>query len=106
MALLTDKRARPSLLPTRRQYYDECATGQLDIPGSVSAPSGPLPPLLIIHGDADTNVPVEHGVQLHDVASGPKRLVIIPKANHLLTNTNHLKKALREIVGLVKTGTL
>lgn len=63
-----------------------------------------LPPLLIIHGDADVNVPVENGVELHACAAEPKRLVVIRKANHLLTGSAYLKKALKEISALVTTG--
>ncbi|MFL5713654.1 MAG: alpha/beta hydrolase, partial [Chloroflexota bacterium] len=39
-------------------------------------------PLLFIHGGADTLVPPEHGRHLFEAANEPKRLVIVPEANH------------------------
>lgn len=41
-------------------------------------------PLLIIHGDADETVPVEHAYRLYKAAKEPKKLEIIPKAPHRL----------------------
>lgn len=57
-----------------------------------------LPPLLVIHGDADTSVPIQHGEGLFQAASEPKKFVRIARANHLLTNTKHLKRALAAIL--------
>ena len=39
-------------------------------------------PHLIIHGDGDTSVPVQHGKNLHQW-NPSSRLIIIPKANHV-----------------------
>jgi alpha-beta hydrolase superfamily lysophospholipase len=59
---------------------------------------GALPPLLVIHGDSDTNVPIENGRQLWEHAAEPKApMVVIKKGNHLLTNGASLKKALKEM---------
>ena len=41
-------------------------------------------PLLLIHGDKDDTVPVEHAYQLYKQAKEPKELVIIPGAGHRL----------------------
>ncbi|MGA7677918.1 MAG: alpha/beta fold hydrolase [Dehalococcoidia bacterium] len=41
-------------------------------------------PLLLIHGDKDDLVPVEHAHKLYEKAGGPKKLVIIPGAGHRL----------------------
>jgi fermentation-respiration switch protein FrsA (DUF1100 family) len=40
------------------------------------------PPLLIIHGAKDRQIPVAHSQLLFDVASEPKSLVILPNAGH------------------------
>jgi len=39
-------------------------------------------PLLIVHGDADTLIPLEHGERLFAAANEPKRLEIIKGATH------------------------
>lgn len=41
-------------------------------------------PLLLIHGDKDDLVPVEHARKLYQKAGEPKKLVIIPGAGHRL----------------------
>ena len=41
-------------------------------------------PLLIIHGNMDSNVPVEHAHRLYEQARPPKKLVIIDGAGHRL----------------------
>jgi fermentation-respiration switch protein FrsA (DUF1100 family) len=39
-------------------------------------------PLLIAHGDADDLIPLDHAKRLHEAASGPKELVVIPGGGH------------------------
>jgi fermentation-respiration switch protein FrsA (DUF1100 family) len=39
-------------------------------------------PLLVIAGDRDDIVPLEHSRQLYDAARAPKELVVIPGASH------------------------
>lgn len=84
-----------------KRYVAECLDGSLDVRGAVdgssSSSSSPLPPLLVIHGDADQNVPIASGEALFAAAAAPKTFVAIPKANHLLSNSKHLKLALRAI---------
>jgi fermentation-respiration switch protein FrsA (DUF1100 family) len=41
-------------------------------------------PLLLIHGDKDDLVPIEHARRLYEKAGEPKKLVIIPGAGHRL----------------------
>jgi fermentation-respiration switch protein FrsA (DUF1100 family) len=41
-------------------------------------------PLLLIHGDKDDLVPVDHACKLYEKAGEPKELVIIPGAGHRL----------------------
>ncbi|KAG7380479.1 hypothetical protein PHYPSEUDO_007181 [Phytophthora pseudosyringae] len=93
---LTDANA-PSKIYVRldKRYIDEYYDGSLDILEAVSG-SG-LPPLLVIHGDADTDVPYANGEELFAAAAEPTTFLAIPKANHLLSSSKHLKKALRAI---------
>jgi fermentation-respiration switch protein FrsA (DUF1100 family) len=39
-------------------------------------------PLLVLHGDRDDIVPLEHGQALFDAAPGPKRIEVLPGAGH------------------------
>ncbi|KAG7375185.1 hypothetical protein PHYBOEH_003344, partial [Phytophthora boehmeriae] len=93
---LTDATA-PSKLFVRlnQRYVQECQSGSLDIRRAVSGDA--LPPLLVIHGDADQNVPFSNGEELFEAAAEPKTFLPIPRANHLLTNSKLLKKALKVI---------
>lgn len=40
-------------------------------------------PLLLVHGDQDTAVPVSHARRLHDAAGEPRELWIVPGARHV-----------------------
>lgn len=77
------------------RYVQEFLDGSLDIRRAVSGAA--LPPLFVIHGDADDDVPFSNGEELFAAAAEPKRFLAIPKANHMLTNSKLLKKALRAI---------
>jgi hypothetical protein len=66
----------------------EYATGRYAL-----APGG-LPRHLIVHGDADDVVSVEHGVALHERALEPCELVIIEGGDHRLTDPAHRAHAL------------
>ncbi|MCP8323362.1 MAG: alpha/beta fold hydrolase [Candidatus Methylarchaceae archaeon HK02M2] len=52
------------------------------------------PPLLIIHGDSDDIVPLEHAYRLFEAASEPKRLEVIEEADHIFSKPQHLKKVI------------
>jgi dipeptidyl aminopeptidase/acylaminoacyl peptidase len=41
-------------------------------------------PLLLVHGDQDETVPVEHARRLYEKAGDPKSLIVIPGAGHRL----------------------
>jgi uncharacterized protein len=66
----------------------EYATGRYAL-----APTG-VTHHLIIHGDADEVVTLEHGVALHERALDPCDLAILEGADHRLTNPTHLHHAL------------
>ncbi len=52
-------------------------------------------PLLVIHGEKDETVPLAQGQQSYFLAGLPKRLVVIPNADHSFTNHGH--KAAEEV---------
>ena len=55
-------------------------------------------PTLVIHGDQDDTVPVEEAHELYADLQGPKKLAILPGADHRLSRPDHLQKALDESV--------
>jgi uncharacterized protein len=57
------------------------------------APPG-VPMHLVVHGDADDVVNLEHGVALHERAGQPCDLVIIAGGDHRLTDPQHRARAL------------
>jgi len=52
------------------------------------------PPLLILHGSADELVPVEHARQLYEAAREHKQLEILPGADHVLSRSEDLNRAI------------
>jgi pimeloyl-ACP methyl ester carboxylesterase len=48
----------------------------------VAAAARLLIPVLVVHGEADTKIVVDHGRQVHAALAGPRRLVIVPRAGH------------------------
>ena len=39
-------------------------------------------PVLVIHGEADTDTPPSHSRRVFDALAGPKRLILVPSAHH------------------------
>jgi alpha-beta hydrolase superfamily lysophospholipase len=56
------------------------------------APAG-VPRHLVIHGEDDEVVSVEHAASLHDIAVEPCDLVLVPGGDHRLTDPAHRKLA-------------
>lgn len=56
-------------------------------------------PLLIIHGNMDSNVPVEHAHRLYEKALPPKKLVIIDGAGHRLRRDQRVIDAIVSWLG-------
>ena len=50
---------------------------------------------LVVHGDADDVVGLEHGVALHEQAAQPCELLLIPGGDHRLTNPAHRHQAVQ-----------
>lgn len=49
---------------------------------------------LVVHGEADDVVPLEHATRLHAKAAEPCDLHVIPGADHRLTDPDHRRRAL------------
>jgi uncharacterized protein len=60
---------------------------QLDTAGFLQTYPGPT---LVVHGDADRIVPLRRGRRVFDELTGPKRLVVLPGADH---NDLHLVRS-------------
>ena len=65
----------------------EYATG-----GRALAPPG-VPMHLVVHGEADAVVGLEHGASLHEMAAEPCELLLIPGGDHRLTDPTHRRHA-------------
>jgi alpha-beta hydrolase superfamily lysophospholipase len=66
-------------------------------PFDIRTPLAGLSNLLIIHGDADETVPLAHAKEIYDRVGEPKRLVIFPHSDHLLSRTADQKKFQQEV---------
>jgi uncharacterized protein len=70
-------------------FFAELATHR-----HVRAPAG-VPRHLIVQGERDDVVPIEHATVLADRAGDPFDCVVIPDADHRLTDIAHRREALR-----------
>jgi pimeloyl-ACP methyl ester carboxylesterase len=68
-------------------FFDELASHRYE-----STPAG-VPRHLVVQGDADDVVSVEHGVTLHARAAEPCDLVLVPGGDHRLTDPGHRRQA-------------
>lgn len=59
-------------------------------------------PTLLVHGDADSEVPVHQSHKAFDILSEPKRLVIVPRADHCLRRPDEQAIAVEETVNWLK----
>jgi fermentation-respiration switch protein FrsA (DUF1100 family) len=57
---------------------------------------------LVVHGEADDVVSLEHGMQLHDQAAEPCDLLVIPGGDHRLTDPAHRARAVSASVAWLK----
>ena len=53
---------------------------------------------LVVHGEADDVVPIEHGAVLHSRAAEPCDFVVIPGADHRITDPEHRRLAIEASV--------
>ena len=62
-------------------------------------------PVLIIHGESDSTIPISHGRKLYEVALQPKQFLWVPKGEHVdLADTAGVKydRALQDFQNLIK----
>jgi dipeptidyl aminopeptidase/acylaminoacyl peptidase len=59
-------------------------------------------PLLLVHGDRDETVPVDHAYALFEKAGEPKRLVVLEKAGHRLRHEEKAIAAVLEWLGSLR----
>jgi dipeptidyl aminopeptidase/acylaminoacyl peptidase len=57
---------------------------------------------LVVHGDADQVVGLEHGVALHEQAVEPFDLLVIPGGDHRLTDTTHRAQAVTATIAWLR----
>jgi fermentation-respiration switch protein FrsA (DUF1100 family) len=62
------------------------------------APSG-VSHHLVVHGESDDVVPVEHGLRLHRQARPPRDLCVIPGGDHRLIDPGHRRHAVSKSLG-------
>ena len=55
---------------------------QVDAVSPVKAAAQIRIPVLVIHGEADTDTPPSHSRKVFDALTGPKRLILVPGARH------------------------
>ena len=51
--------------------------------------------LLVVHGEADPVVPVAHAREIHAAAAEPKRIVLQPGGDHLMSDPRHQEEFMR-----------
>ena len=71
--------------------FDDFAT--LDLPRAIGAIKCPV---LVLHGDQDSIVPVAEAYELHEHLPGAKRLMILPGADHRLSKPEDMQCAIAE----------
>lgn len=81
----------------KKKFYDEFFV--LDIAKSVKKYKKPL---LLIHGDKDTAVPVKEAHALYEIANQPKTLVIIKNADHKFSKMLHGLQVVSQIRKFIK----
>lgn len=55
-------------------------------------------PVLIIHGEADENIPIENAKIIYAAAAGPKKLLAVPRAGHVESLSTDAKTYEKEVL--------
>ena len=55
-------------------------------------------PVLIIHGEADENIPLDNAKLIYTAAAGPKKLLLIPRAGHVEALSTDTKTYEKEVL--------
>lgn len=64
--------------------------------------AGKVSHALVIHGDADEVVPCREGIAIYDRVRQPKKLEIIPGADHVFSDLTHRERAISLAIGWFK----
>ena len=86
---IPDLHGRPTRLPLDYAFYHDCLAHVAYEPARKLTV-----PTLIVHGDHDEYVPLHQSQRLFDALPGPKRLNIIPGADHRFTKPADFQKML------------
>lgn len=84
-------------IPVSAEFVRECR--ELDLAPSLDRI---VAPTLIVHGDADSCVPVAQAVLAHERLRGPKRLVVVPGGGHSLGRPYERAVVLAETIGWLR----
>lgn len=68
---------------------------------SLSVLKNPHPPVLIIHGEQDTVIPVGHSVELYEGAVGRKQLLKLPLSSHADVWSSASEECNRALTGFI-----
>lgn len=91
-ANLDDLAERPNAV--REQGLGDAFIAELKTGRYLRAPVGTRY-CLVIHGDRDELVPLEHARHLYEAMLNPRQLEIIPGGNHQFTDPTHRREAIR-----------
>jgi len=72
----------PTIIRRAFQLAEQQGHFDVDAVNPASAALGITVPVLLVHGDADTDTPVAHSRRVFANLHGPKRLIVVPGARH------------------------
>lgn len=89
---LPEKKGNYYILPSGRKFKEEFYLDmkQHDLRESIAK----SPPILIIQGNSDEIVPVNHAKTLFENANDPKKLKIVSEADHVFSDSEKLNKVI------------
>lgn len=82
-----------------KAFTDEMDSGMIDIYKTVSNYSGPI---LIVHGDADTTVPIENAYKYKDIFGNRGELFVVKGSDHVYSNKIWVNDVLEKTVAFLK----
>lgn len=72
----------PTIIRRAFQLAEQQGHLEIDAVNPASAAVGITVPVLLVHGDADTETPMDHSRRVFANLTGPKRLIVVPGARH------------------------
>ncbi len=82
-----------------KAFIDEMRSGEVNIYGTVSNYEGPV---LIVHGDADPTVPIEHAYKYKEIFGDKGELFVVKGADHVYSNKVWTNNVLEKTVSFLK----